>query len=200
MEDDSEEEEDSQISGQSPADTSTSQSSLLFGSPPLRQRELRLLHPPPAQLITLCYCYQRNVDPMAKVLHIPSLQKLVMSAAANIDAIPSGNYVEALLFAMYYAAITSLSQEECLQKFHDGKNSLLARYRSGTESALSNANLLNTKEIGTVQALVVFLVSVFGCPKISTTFLNHIEWSNENTTHVNGLYLQCFSDHCSDKR
>ena len=165
MEDDSDEEEDSQLSGQSPADTSTSQSSLLFGSPPLRQRELRLLHPPPAQLITLCHCYQRNVDPMGKILHIPSLRRLVMSAAANVEAIPSGNYVEALLFAMYYAAITSLSQEECLQKFHDGKNSLLARYRSGTESALSNANLLSTKEIGTLQALVIFLVSVSGCPK-----------------------------------
>ena len=97
-----------------------------------------------------------------------------MSAAANIDAIPSGNYVEALLFAMYYAAITSLSQEECLQKFHDGKSSLLARYRSGTESALSNANLLSTKEIGTLQALVVFLVSLFGCPDISAIFLNRI--------------------------
>ena len=178
MEDDSDEEEDSQLSGQSPADTSTSQSSLLFGSPPLRQRELHLLHPPPAQLITMCYCYQRNVDPMGKVLHIPSLRKLVMSAAANIDAIPSGNYVEALLFAMYYAAITSLSQEECLQKFHDGKNSLLARYRSGTESALSNANLLSTKEIGTLQALVIFLVSVFGGPNFFAIFLNRIKTFN----------------------
>lgn len=165
MDDDSEEEEeDSQLSGQSPAETSTSQSSVLFGSSPLHQRELRLLHPPPAQLTALFYYYQNNVDPMVKLLHIPSLRKLVMRASANIDAIPSGNYIEALLFSMYYAAITSLTQEECLHNFHDGRDSLLARYRSGTESALSNADLLCTKEIGTLQALVIFLVSPLRCP------------------------------------
>ena len=153
LDDDSDEEEDSQLSGQSPAETNVSQSSLLFGSSPLRPRELRLLHPPPAQLTALFFFYQQNVDPMVKILHIPSLRKLVMTAAANIDAIPSGNYVEALLFAMYYSAVTSLTEEECLHKFHDGKSSLLARYRSGTESALSNADLLCTKEIGTLQAL-----------------------------------------------
>ena len=164
MDDDSSEEEDSQFSGQSPAETSTSQSSVLFGSSPLDQRDLRLLHPPPSQLTALFFYYEKNVDPMVRILHIPSLRKLVLSASANIDAIPSGNYVEALLFAMYYAAVTSLTQEECLHKFHDGRNSLLARYRSGTESALSNADLLSTKEIGTLQALVIFLVSIFRCP------------------------------------
>ena len=188
MEDDSDEEEESQLSSQSPADTSTSQSTLLFGSPPLRQRELRLLHPPAAQLITLFYCFQKNVDPMAKVLHIPSMRKLVMGAAANIDVVPSGNYVEALLFAMYYAAITSLTQEECLQNFHDGKNSLLARYRSGTESALANANLLNTREIGTLQALVIFLVSVFGCRNGFHIFVTLSEQSNAHDTHLNEVY------------
>lgn len=160
MDDDSDEEEDSQLSGQSPAETSISQSSVLFGSSPLHQRDLHLLHPPPGQLTALFSSYEKNVDPMVRILHIPSLRKLVLSASANIDAIPSGNYVEALLFAMYYAAITSLTQEECLQKFHDGRNSLLARYRSGTESALSNADLLSTKEIGTLQALVIFLTAV----------------------------------------
>lgn len=167
MDNDSAEEEDSQLSGQSPAETSTSQSSVLFGSSPLRQKELRLLHPPPAQLTALFYFYEKNVDTMVKLLHIPSLRKLVLSASANIDAIPSGNYVEALLFAMYYAAITSLTEGECLQNFHYGRNFLLAKYRSGTESALANADLLCTKEIGTLQALVIFLVSKFGhsgCP------------------------------------
>lgn len=179
MDDDSDEEEDSQLSGQSPAETSTSQSSVLFGSSPLHQRELRLLHPPSGQLTALFYYFQKNVDPMMKILHIPSLRKLVMGASARIDAIPSGNYVEALLFAMYYSAVTSLTQEECLQNFHDGRNSLLARYRSGTESALSNADLLSTKEIGTVQALVIFLVSIFCCPN---GFAVHVNFNNKART------------------
>lgn len=188
MDDDSDKEEDSQLSSQSPADTSTSQSSILFGSSPLQQRELRLLHPPFAQLNALFYFYQKNVDPMVKLLHIPSLRKLVMSASTNVDAIPSGNYVEALLFAMYYAAITSLTQEECLQNFHDGRNSLLARYRSGTESALSNADLLCTKEIGTLQALVIFLVSTFSCPDAYALYVTPDKKSpNARRTHISKL-------------
>ena len=171
MDDDSDEEEDSQISGQSPADASTSHSSVLFGSSPISQKELRLLHPSPDQLSSLFYYYSQNVDPMAKILHIPSLRKLVVGAAANIDAIPSGNYVEALLFAMYYAAVISLTQEECLHNFHEERKSLLARYRTGTESALSNANLLCTKEIGTLQALCIFLVRISCFPNDSTIFV-----------------------------
>ena len=172
MDDDSDEEDDSQLSGQSPLETNISQSTVLFGSAPFHRKELRLLHPPPTQLNVLFHQYHRNVDPMIKILHIPSLRKLVMSASANIDAVPSGNYVEALLFAMYYAAVTSLTQEECLHHFHDGRNSLLARYRSGTESALSNADLLSTKEIGTLQALVIFLVSLPGCPVVLAVYLD----------------------------
>ena len=98
-----------------------------------------------------------------------------MTAATNIDAIPSGNYVEALLFAMYYAAVTSLTEEECLQNFDDARSSLLARYRSATESALSNADLLSTKEIGTLQALAIFLVSTSGCPGVSTIYENPVQ-------------------------
>ena len=64
-----------------------------------------------------------------------------------------------MLFAMYYAAITTLTNEQCLQHFHDGRDSLLAKYRAGTERALANADFLNTTELGILQALAMFLVS-----------------------------------------
>lgn len=160
MNDFSDEEAESPESAQSPLDSQSSQSSVLFGSNLLSAKKPRLLHPPPAHLSALFYFYSENVDPMFKLLHIPSLRKLIMHASANHEDIPSGNYVEAMLFAMYYAAITSLTSEECLRNFYDSRDSLLARYKSGVESALTNADLLNTKEIGTLQALVMFLVSI----------------------------------------
>lgn len=98
---------------------------------------------------------------MVKVLHIPSLEKLILNASSNIQEIPYGNYVEAVLFAVYYCALTSLTQEECMQHFHEAREHLLARYRTGTEAALANADLLNTTELGTLQALVIFLVSLY---------------------------------------
>lgn len=129
MDDVSDGEEHTPESSQTPSDAQSSHAPLLFGSSPLPSQELRLLHPMPHQMSILCSFYARNCDPMGKVLHIPSLRKLVASASADVQDIPFGNSVEALLFAVYYAAITSLNQEECLQCFQDGRKELLARYR-----------------------------------------------------------------------
>ncbi len=139
----------------------TSHTSILFGASLLPSRELRLLHHSSDHMFLLCDIYARQFEPMFKLMHVPTLRKLVTNAAANIHDIPSGNYVEPVLFAMYYAAITALTPEECLQYFQDGRELLLARYRMGAETALVNADLLNTTELGTVQALVIFIVSRF---------------------------------------
>ncbi len=141
--------------------------SVLFGSSPVPSKELRLLHPSPQQMSILGSFYARNCDPMFKVLWIPGLEKLILNASANVQEIPYGNYVEALLFAVYYCAVTSLTQEECLHHFQDAREHLLARYRTGTETALACADMLNTKELGTLQALVIFLVSLY----LSTSLL-----------------------------
>lgn len=138
---------------------------VLFGSSPVPCKELRLLHPCPQWMSTLGSLYARNCDPMFKVLHIPSLEKLILNASTNVQEIPYGNYVEAMLFAVYYCAVTSLTQEECLQHFQDGREHLLALYRTSTETALANADMLNTTELGTLQALVIFLVSLYPYPR-----------------------------------
>ena len=161
MDDVSDDEEDSPNATHSPSDTSTSHSSALFGPNSLLTKDLSSLHPSPAHMALLCDLYARDVDPMIKVLHIPTLRKLVTRASSNIKSVPSGSSVEALLFAVYYAAITSITQEQCTSLFHDDRDSLLARYRSGTEASLVNADLLNTTELGTIQALVLFIVRIF---------------------------------------
>ena len=160
MDDVSDDEENSPNTTLSPSDTSASHSSMLFGPNSVLPKDLSSLHPSPVHMVLLCDLYAHNVDPMFKVLHIPTLRQLVTKASSNMKSVPSGNNVEALLFAVYYAAITSIKQEQCESFFHDDRDSLLARYRSGTEAALVNADLLNTTELGTIQALAVFTVRI----------------------------------------
>ena len=157
MDDDSDEEDSTP---RSVSDAHTPQSAAVFGSTLSAPKDLRLLHPTPAQISQLCALFIENVDPMFKVLHIPSLRKIVSDAISNVEMIPSGTYVEALLFAMYYAAVTTLTREECLETLHDGKESLLARFKAGTERALSNADFLCECDLGTLQALTVFLIAI----------------------------------------
>lgn len=159
MNDVSDGEEHSPNATQSPSETITYHSSTIFGPSALSPKDLPSLHPSSAHMILLCDFYARNVDPMFKLLHIPTVRNLITKASANPQKIPSGNYVEALMFSVYYAAITSLTDRQCQQCFEDGRDSLLARYRSGTETALINADLMNTTELGTIQALAIFIVS-----------------------------------------
>ncbi len=107
----------------------------------------------------LCTLYVENFDPVFKVLHMPTLQKYVIEASSDIDNIPGGKSMEALLFAMYYAGVTTISPEKCLNYFQEDKESLRNRYRYDLEMAFANVDLFTGADMVTLQALVIFLVS-----------------------------------------
>ena len=101
--------------------------------------------------------YFTRVDPLFKVLHRPSTLSFIYAATRDKKSITRGQ--EALLFAIYFASITSLSDSECLQNLGQPKTSLVKQYRGGIETALANANFLDTNEIVVLQALLIYLVS-----------------------------------------
>lgn len=105
--------------------------------------------------------YFDNVHPVCHLLHkplaIPRAEELLDPASGRFK-FPS---IEASTFAMYYAAVTSLSSENCLAYFQEGRDVLLARYKRGTEVALTQADFLNSMEIVTLQAFVLYIVSAF---------------------------------------
>lgn len=66
--------------------------------------------PLPSHIPFLWSVYQENVEPLIKVLHIPSMEPIFREARKNHEQLSPGN--EALVWAIYYAAITSLEPEE----------------------------------------------------------------------------------------
>jgi hypothetical protein len=114
------------------------------------------LHPVPQQIGMYWQAFKENVDPLVKVLHIPTFDRTIIEASSNLSNLPRA--LEALLFTIYYGAVTSLSGEDCLARFGEGKPVLLARYRFAIEQALARANFLITEEIVVLQALVLFLM------------------------------------------
>ncbi|KAL8858620.1 MAG: hypothetical protein Q9178_004914 [Gyalolechia marmorata] len=122
--------------------------------------DLRSLHPNPVQIETMCNIYLLNVDPINRILHKPTLRKFITGAKDHLDTMPGGSKMQALMFAMYFAAITSITPEECMASFGEEKNQLLARYRFGTEQALVQADILNSMEMVTLQALVIYLICI----------------------------------------
>jgi hypothetical protein len=72
--------------------------------------DLRALHPLPSQIPFLWQVYEENVEPLIKILHVPTTARLMRDIRRSRDDISPGN--EALLFSIYYAAITSLEDDE----------------------------------------------------------------------------------------
>ncbi|ROW14760.1 hypothetical protein VPNG_03839 [Cytospora leucostoma] len=120
--------------------------------------DLRSLHPLPSQIPYMWQVYQENVDPIVKILHIPTTTKLINQTRKNLDNLTAEN--EALMFAIYFAAITSMDEEDVKKNFGVERPKLISQYRFALEQALAKAQFLVSSELVVLQAFILFLVLV----------------------------------------
>jgi hypothetical protein len=113
-------------------------------------------HPTTDQLFALWKVYLANVDPICKLLHTPSTQRQLLRANEDLTEVPPA--FEALMFAIYFAAITSIPSSTSMRAFHEDRPVLLSRYRLGLEQALAKANYMSRTNVTIVQALTLFLI------------------------------------------
>ncbi|KAI9149563.1 transcription factor [Paramyrothecium foliicola] len=122
--------------------------------------ESRYLHPEPAQVFRLWQLYVDRVNPLTKVIHVPTVQPYVMEAVSNMTNIPM-NY-QALLFSIYIMASISLSEIECSQMLGISREEALRRFTAGLKLALTRVNFLKNHDMPILQALVLYLCSLSG--------------------------------------
>ena len=151
----SEEEEDPMSPG-SISSGHSDQSGFLFGFSST-MADLPSLHPPVAQFDYYWDTFLENVDPLIKVIHKPTMKSVMEKQKYNLPGLSKSK--TAMMFAIYYSTVTSITPEECQAKLGESKVNLLAKYRFGVEQALAQAGFLTTKEIITVKAFVVFLIA-----------------------------------------
>ncbi|KAF7563532.1 hypothetical protein G7046_g573 [Stylonectria norvegica] len=145
---------------QSPKDDFTASSdhhSFLFG---YRSADVDLtaLHPLPSQGRFLWQVYLENVEPLLKLMHIPTMDKLILGMESHAENLTAGD--EALLFAIYYAAVNSMGEGEVQTNFGVSQAQYVSQFRFALEQALARANLLNTSDIAVLQAFTLFLTMV----------------------------------------
>jgi hypothetical protein len=144
------------LDGSSNSETSDDDFSFVLSSGPKTKASPR--HPPPQRIHQLWQIFTENVDPLTKVVHIPTLQPAIEKAASNIGSIPRS--FEALMFAIYGAAVMSLNDDECKIRLYESRKALLSRYVTATKAALSRARFMGTTNLVVLQALVLHLLSV----------------------------------------
>ncbi|KAJ5714342.1 uncharacterized protein N7483_011523 [Penicillium malachiteum] len=99
-----------------------------------------------------------NVEPLCKILHIPTTTNMVEIASQQPATASKAN--ECLLFAIYHSAVFSMTDEDCVQEFSQSRTPLMLLYRNAFQQALVNASWLKTTEMPVLQALVLFLVAM----------------------------------------
>lgn len=114
------------------------------------------LHPNFVQSFKLWNIFLENVNPLTKIIHVPSVQKQMMEVVGDIDS--AGKGFEALLFAIYCGALNSMTEDEVRSELDTEKTILWNRCRIGAQQALINARFTATTDLLVLQALLLFIV------------------------------------------
>ncbi|KAJ0423311.1 fungal-specific transcription factor domain-containing protein [Aspergillus carlsbadensis] len=122
-------------------------SSIVNPQPPVDLDQFRPSRP---TIALLWQRYLEVVDPLLKVFHTPTVQKLVMKAVRGRDALDLAS--ECFLFVIFYAAVVTMSREDSLKEFEE------ERYRTACENLLSRLKLLESLDMVVLQAFTVYLI------------------------------------------
>ncbi|KAF4981235.1 hypothetical protein FZEAL_2923 [Fusarium zealandicum] len=160
--DDDDDEGESPESYEAVPSATTSLSGFLLGSPDYNGRE-PLVHPSPNMVIRLWTIYTRNVDPLMKILHRPTITKQLQTHIGSPTSNSFSPATNALIFTIYFCAAACLRPETCQNQLGESRDVLVNRYRNSVERALAEADYLCTNELETLQALTLYTSMIRTC-------------------------------------
>lgn len=114
------------------------------------------LQPDPIHAFKLWQLFLERVNPLFKVVHVPTAQPMVMDGATNIAALP--HHQQALVFSIYAMAALSLSDSESVQLLGMSRESAIQKFLAGTKVSLIRFNFLKNYNMTALQALIHFMV------------------------------------------
>ncbi|KZZ93872.1 Transcription factor [Moelleriella libera RCEF 2490] len=121
-------------------------------------KSLTAIHPACEDALQLWNIYLQNVESLCKILHTPTMSQVVKKISSNPLKASKGE--ECLLFAIYYFAVYSMPDTECLRLFQQSRRDLMAKYQRAVLQALVNASWLKTTSLSVLQAYTLFLLAV----------------------------------------
>ncbi|KAL2815284.1 fungal-specific transcription factor domain-containing protein [Aspergillus cavernicola] len=126
-------------------------------SKPRASVDVDSLRPSVAMIAALWQNYLETLDPLLKIFHTPTVQKLVISAVHGREKLELAS--ECLLFAIYYGSVASMSPADCRLQFEEERHVLLKRYRTAVEHLLPRLKLLESVDMTVLQAFAIYLIT-----------------------------------------
>ncbi|KIW24454.1 uncharacterized protein PV07_10166 [Cladophialophora immunda] len=133
-------------------------SGFLFGDVGSKRSLINFL-PAKAAADILVRNYFENVHFIARVVHWPSFQLHYDNFwTAVLAGLEPPAWQQSIVLSVLFSAVASMPESEVTAIFARPKSTILGNFQTGTEVALSKAQILRATKIETLQALVVYLI------------------------------------------
>jgi hypothetical protein len=83
------------------------------------------LHPPPRIILFMWQNYLDRVDPVLKIIHVPTVQRDIMKFARDQTHLDPNRHI--LFFAIYYTSVLTMSAEEWGEELRESRGVALKR-------------------------------------------------------------------------
>ena len=103
--------------------------------------------------------FRQRVHPLFKLLFNWELDQLESATITPGRSMQLDDAQDALVSAVYLASVVSLSGAECETKLQQSKVTLLSELQNICEGALAKTNILRMKNIVSLKALALYIVS-----------------------------------------
>lgn len=134
---------------------------VLGSSSNISSSDVTLIHPPQHIRERLFAVYCQNVDGGYKIIHRPTTEVLL----SNIESARFETVMDAadhaLAFAIYAAALMTLTESGRFDIVGDEYGSALSRYMSAVEHCLAKADYIGSRHVRCLQAFIIYLVSIY---------------------------------------
>lgn len=113
-------------------------------------------HPNAAHIMEYWIIYTVKCESMYKILHVATLGLQISRIKDNPGAADPS--FQAILFAIYLAALTSIEPEEVMSRFADLKEILMARYQKALHTRIVQLDAAGKSSIELVQSMLIYMV------------------------------------------
>ncbi|KAK4905845.1 hypothetical protein LTR49_024936 [Elasticomyces elasticus] len=126
-----------------------------------------LTEPSPHMQQVLFKIFIENVDPMFKAFHVPTLRAFFEQGAPYLGHEASSAICRALKAVAWYAAVNTISDDECQTRFAQARTDLTQQYRRAADVLLAQADVATrmtdvSRRVWTMTALVVRIARAMG--------------------------------------
>lgn len=101
--------------------------------------------------------FEQNIDPFVKVVHVPTAEVQVFTAIHRPESASKDKM--ALLYAVYFAAVTSMDADDVVKMLGIDQVTALSRIRTQFQKALAEADAVEHPTVTLLQGLAIYLVS-----------------------------------------